>query len=505
MSKLFVLGVDIGTQGTKAALFTPEGRCLATAFCRSDLYTPAEGIVEEDPEKQVASVCRTIKQCVKQSGVTSSVIGAIGIDGQMAGVIGVGKSGWNVTCYDSWLDTRCGGYIGRMEKKAGEEIIHKTGNAPSFNHGPKILWWKGERKSVFKQIHAFVQPSGYAAMRLCGLDGRGAFIDRTYLHFSGFADNRNNRWDTGLCKTFQVSQAKLPAIVEPEQVVGELTAGMARRCGLKAGVPVVAGCGDTAASFLACGATREGICVDVAGTASVFAATTKAFKADQKYRSVGCGQAATKGLWHPYAYINGGGMNLEWFRKEIANRGKQAGEITFAKLNRLAEKVMDEDSPLFVPHLAGRVCPSQPNLRGSWVDLKWSHSLGHLYKAVLEGVALEYGIYAGILREQYQGMSLREIRITGGGEKSKVWNQLKANVLQMPVVQLTRSEGAPMGAALVAGFGVGMFSSLDAAAKRWVDKAARIRPDKKQDEFYRARVKKYTELIRVLNDISESH
>jgi xylulokinase len=120
-----------------------------------------------------------------------------------------------------------------------------------------------------------------------------------------------------LCARFGVSVDKFPRIVEPSERVGRLTAEFAKDCGLPAGTPVIAGCGDTAASFLSCGATAPGICVDVAGTASVFAATTDSFAPDIHSGTLGYGRSVTPGLWHPYAYVNGGGMNLEWFRREL--------------------------------------------------------------------------------------------------------------------------------------------------------------------------------------------
>ena len=133
------------------------------------------------------SVCNTINTCVERANIDPKDLAGIGIDGQMAGILGVGEYGRNVTRYDSWLDTRCAPYITEMEQEAGQEILSKAGGPPSFNHGPKILWWKHEHPDVFKRIRAFVQPGGYAVMRLCGLDGSAAFIDRSYLHFSGFA------------------------------------------------------------------------------------------------------------------------------------------------------------------------------------------------------------------------------------------------------------------------------------------------------------------------------
>lgn len=498
-----LLGIDIGTQGTKAALFSEAGEGLAQAFEASQLHQPSPGVVEEDPERQFQSVCRTIAECVQRAGIDKAAVAAIGIDGQMAGIIGVGQDGRHVTPYDSWLDTRCRAQIKSMEDIAGDQVVAKTGCPPSFNHGPKKLWWMQTRKSVYRRIAAFVQPGGYAAMRLCGLDGSQAFIDRTYLHFSGFADNRRARWDDELCQTFRLDPAKLARIVAPESVVGELAGPAARRCGLKAGVPVIAGCGDTAASFLACGATREGIGVDVAGTASVFAATTTAFRADRKHRILGCGQSAVPGLWHPYAYINGGGLNLEWFRRQIAGAGRtEEDALGLEQLDALAAALdPSRGLPLFVPHLGGRVCPAQPDLRGAWAGLTWDHTLGHLWLAMLEGVALEYGLYQRVLRSLFPQFQLGELRITGGGEKSRLWNQLKADVLQAPVRRIARSEGAPLGAALLAGYGVGLFANLPTAAQQWVSCGQAANPRRSTAAHYGRRLAAYEQLLEQLNRV----
>jgi len=489
-----LIGVDIGTQGTKAALFDRDGRCLAEAFEKSELLHPEPGVIEEDPERQAASVLRTIRKCMEAASSAPGSVAAVGIDGQMAGILGIGADGRNVTPYDSWLDTRCAPYIQVMEREAGEEITRKCGGPPSFNHGPRILWWMHERPEVFRRIRCFVQPGTYAAMRLCGLAGREAFIDPTYLHFSGFADNARLRWDAELCGRFAVDPEVLPRIVDSRQVVGGLSREAGGACGLSAGTPVVAGCGDTAASFLSCGATREGISVDVAGTASAFATTITSLKPDVENRVLACSRSTVPGLWHPFAYINGGGMNLEWFLKDIA------GASGFAELDRQAEGLVPrEDDPLFVPHLGGRVCPSQPALRGAWLGLSWSHGRGHLYRAVLEAVALEYALYLEILKKLDPQFRSSEVRITGGGGRNALWNRIKADVLGIPVRVLSRGEGAPLGAALLAGFGAGLFSTLDGAAAAWISVGEAVQPDPERRELASRRISRYREALQALN------
>jgi xylulokinase len=506
MTEKHLIGVDIGTQGTKAVLFSQSGTCLANHFKPSKLLRPQAGAVEEDPEYQVESVYDTMRACIRKSTIDPKSVAAVALCGQMAGIIGVNQDGRHVTPYDSWLDTRCAPYIEKMKQNAGEEILAKTGCFPSFNHGPKILWWKSEYNDIYRQIRAFVQPAGYAAMRLCGLSGDTAFIDKSYLHFSGFADNRNSSWDAELCQRFGVEIEKMPQIVDSHSIVGEITGTMAPKCGLFPRTPVAAGCGDTVASFLACGATRAGICIDVAGTASVFAATTAAFQPDLSDKTLGCGQSAVPGLWHPYAYINGGGMNLEWFRKEIVNRGASEGKavLSFKELDSLAEaSIPDATDPMFIPHLGGRVCPSQPHLRGAWLGLEWNHTLAHLYRAALEGVALEYGIYLQILKNLYQDLSISEIRITGGGEKSRCWNQIKADVLGLSVVQIEASEGAPMGLALLAGYAAGIFKNLDDVAQQWTKTGRKTTPDHQKSELYRERLKRYRAYIQAINEVKK--
>lgn len=440
---------------------------------------------------QLASVVATIRACLAQSRAEPATIAGLAIVGQMAGILGINAAGQAVTPYDSWLDTRCGNYVAKMQASAGDEVLVKTGHAPSFNHGPKILWWQAERPDDYARVRAFVQPAAYAAMRLCGLDATRAFIDFTYLHFSGFADNRRLAWDADLCRRFSLDATKLPTIVDPSAVVGHVTPGMARECGLRPGTPVVAGCGDTAASFLACGLCDNGVCVDVAGTASVFAATTNAFVPDTLSRTLGCGRSAIPGWWHPYAYVNGGGQNLEWFRNSVLG-----GSCTFERLSEEAgDGTDDAHLPYFVPHLGGRVSPPSPHLRGAWVGLNWNTSAATLFRSTLESVALEYALFREALLKLLPEYAVREIRVTGGGERNSAWNQLKADRLQTRVCVLARSGGGPMGAALLAGHGTGVLPDLAATARQWAELGRAFEPDTTKAALSRDRIRQYVALV----------
>jgi xylulokinase len=493
-----VIGVDIGTQGTRAAAYALGGELLAEASEASALIRLAPGAVEEDPERQFASVCRTLRSCLEKASIEPGSVAAVAIDGQMAGVIGLGIDGIAATPYDSWLDTRCAGYIATMRERAGERVLELTGNEPSYNHGPKILWWKGERPEAWARISSFVQPGGYAAMRLCGLRGDESFVDDTYLHFSGFADNARRRWDEGLLAAFGVPASKMPRIASPREIVGKVTRGAAGASGLAEGTPVAAGLGDTAASFLACGASSAGICVDVAGTASVFAATVSSYAPDLRARVMGCGRSAVDGLWHSYAYVNGGGLNLNWFVESVLGSTDTAGALA-----RLGDAIRDLeprlDDPYFVPHMDGRVTPSDPTLRGAWAGVTREHGAVRLYRAMLEGVAFEYAVYRDAVRAIHEGLELLELRVTGGGARETAWNAMKADILGMSIATLEGSGGAPMGSALVAGAACGALPDLASAADSWARPASRIGPDMRRGETYARRLPNYERLLGILS------
>jgi xylulokinase len=174
--------------------------------------------------------------------------------------------------------------------------------------------------------------------------------------------------------------------------------------------------------------------------------------------------------------------------------------ISFEKLNELAAAIEPDASlPIFVPHLFGRVCPAQPDVRGAWIGLAWDHTQAHLYRAVLEGVALEYAVYRQGLLALHKRLKIKELRVTGGGALSALWNQLKADAMQTPMRRVSRSEGAPLGAALLAGYGVGVLKSLPEAAKQWITLADATRPRRSLATFYTQRIARYEALLEHLN------
>ncbi len=502
MAKTYLIGVDLGTVGTKAAIFDAEGNLVADAYEESKLIYPRPGWVEQDAEDIYGSAVRTIKECLEKSGIEPAEVAALAFDGQMAGISTVDEEWGAPTVYDSWLDIRCGPYIERMKEHEGL-VIQKSGGPPSYNHGPKILWWKHEQPEVFAKICKFLQPGSYVAGRMAGLKGEEAFIDYTYLQFAGFCDIEKAVWDQELCQLFDVPMEKLPRIVEPWEVIGKMTPAAAQECGLLAGTPIAAGAGDQAAGMMGAAMVEPGMVFDVAGTASVMAICLERYVPDLEHKTLLTARLVPRDSWYALAYINGGGLNLRWFRdewsKEEKARAEQEGGSVYAMLDEAAAAVPPgSEKLLFLPHLGGRVCPNDPDLRGLWLGFTWAHKKEHFYRSLLEGVAYEYAYYLGIEKKLFPSLEFKEARVIGGGATSDFWNQIKADVLGLPYVRLNRQEFAVLGSAIVAGYAVGVFDDLKATAQSFVEATDRIDPRPEYHEFYQPLAQTYVSLIETL-------
>jgi xylulokinase len=469
LKKSYLIGVDLGTSGTKAALYRTDGTLVAEAGVEVPIYYPRPGVVEQENDDFYTTAAQTVTRCILESGVEPSEVAAIAFDSQMAGIGSVDEDFRPAARFDSWLDMRCQPYIEAMDRQAGDRITELTGCAPTCDHGPKILWWMHERPADFARIAKFVTPAGYVAGTMAGLKAERAFMDYTFIHFTGFSDSKAGTWSPELCGRFGLDRSKLPEIVEPWRVVGEVTPAAARDFGLTPGTAVAAGCGDTAACALGAGAVKPGMVFDSAGTAAVLAACTDQFVADRKHRALLCMHSVIPGVYNPLAYIAGGGIALRWFRDQFYNtwRGAQQpmdGDLYEAMIAWAETIPPGADGLFFSPHLGGRICPSAPAMRGAWIGFSWGHSQAHFCRALLESIAYEYAFYLGILKDQLPDLALVEARVVGGGARSAAWNQIKADVLDLPYQSLGRSELGTWGAALIAGKAVGLFDDLAAVA-----------------------------------------
>jgi xylulokinase len=330
-----------------------------------------------------------------------------------------------------------------------------------------MLWWANERASEYKRIAKFVTPGSYVAGKAVKLRAEQAFIDHTFLHFTAVSDAEAGTWSEELCSALGIDPQRLPRIVEPWTVIGELSPEAARDFGLKAGLPVAAGCGDTAAGALGAGVVSPGMLLDTAGTASVLACCTDRFVADTRHRALMVMRSVIPGIWNPLAYVGGGGLALQWYGREFSNLqgyGDAPGEFYDELFASAGEAPAGCDGLLFSPHLGGRVCPAGPEMRGAWIGFSWAHTRKHFFRAILESIGYEYAWYLRILRGLTPELNLVEARVIGGGAKSETWNQIKSDILSVPYGQLGRKECATWGSAMIAGKASGLITDLAVTA-----------------------------------------
>jgi xylulokinase len=260
----------------------------------------------------------------------------------------------------------------------------------------------------------------------------------------------------------------MPRIVKPWEIIGSLSEKAAKLCGLVKGIPIIAGSGDQAASSLGAGIIKEGQAFDVAGTASVFSVSVENFKPDVKNKTLVYAHSIKDNMWLPMAYISGGGLCIRWFKDNFG------GGKSYAELESLAEKTVPGSKNLiFIPHFSGLTCPSFPDMRGCWAGLTINHGTGELYRSILESIAYEYKTYLNKINSLNKDTLIKKVTVIGGGSKSRLFSQIKADILNLPYQSVEVNESAALGSAMTAGFGVGMYDSLDSAVEK-----ADIRPDK---------------------------
>lgn len=493
MKDALFIGIDIGTQGTKAVLCDRNGGVIGEAFSPSVLYRPDEDTVYENPENIFSSVITVISELTARAGANSRRICAIGMDAQMAGIMGIDRDFKVSIPLDSWLDGRCAEYTEFLKTEAGDEALESSGGQYIHAHAPKILWWKHKQPQAYENTAKFIEPNCYVAGRLCGLSADDAFMDYTFLHFNVFSDNRNCRFRQDLLSHFGVSAEKMPRILPPETVIGTVTAQFAAQCGLPEGVQVIAGCGDTAASSLGAGITQPGLAYDVAGTASVFACCTDSFIPDTAHKTLLFSRSVCKNLFLPLSYINGGGLCLKWF-SDITGRSLQ-------ELDAQAAQKDEKSAPIFIPHLSGRTFPLDNRVSGAFLGFNQRTDAGELYKAILEAIAFEYKNDYDILRRT-GCVNVRPTVIgVGGGAKSAVFSQIKADVLGLPYVTPQKTDSAPVAMALLAAHAVGLADGeLTDIFQPQTDTGTVYRPDDGAHRRYQEKAEKYLRLLEHYGD-----
>ncbi|HEY3246439.1 MAG TPA: xylulokinase [Phycisphaerae bacterium] len=472
-----LLGIDIGTTGAKALLIDTNGAVIASATTEYPLHMPRPLWAEQDPRDWWQATVASIRQLLTTEGVSTDRIGAVGLTGQMHGLVLLDARGEVLRPCIMWNDQRTAGECARItEKIGGAELLRLTGNPvlPGFT-APKILWVCAHEPDVYARVSRVLLPKDYVRYRLTG-----AFAsDVSDASGTSLFDVGRRGWSDAMLAALEIPRAWLPEVSESTVASAHISARGADETGLRAGTPVVAGAGDQAAQAVGTGITSEGIVSVTLGTSGVV------FAASQQYRIEPQGRLhafchAVAGTWHVMGVMLSAAGSFRWFRDALGEieriRAAEAGRDPYELLTEVAASAPPGcEGLLFLPYLSGERTPHpDPNARGVYFGLTLRHGKAHLARAVLEGVA--FGLRDSLELVRGLGLPIKEVRASGGGARSPLWRQILADVFNTELTTINVTEGAAYGAALLAGVGAGELPNVAAASQHVVRVTGRTVP-----------------------------
>ena len=451
----YLLGLDVSTTAAKALLIDDTGQVAGVASTPLTVSSPRPLWSEQDPADWWAGMAAAIRQVLSETGVAGDAVAAIGLTGQMHGLVLLDDAGRVLRPVILWNDQRTAAECDEIRARVGRErLIQICGNdALTGFTAPKLLWVRAHEPEIYAQARHVLLPKDYIRLRLSGdyamdcADGSGTML----------FDLGRRAWSAELLAALDLPAAWFPPVYEGPAVTGIVSAGAAAETGLRAGTPIVGGGGDQAAQAVGVGAVAPGIVALTLGTSGVvFAATQAALVQPEGRLHAFC--HAVPGRWHFMGVMLSAAGSLQWYRERLT-----AG-APFATLDAEAEAVPPgSEGLLFLPYLTGERTPHpDPLARGAWVGLTVRHGRGHLTRSVLEGVAFGLRDSFTLIGEAGLG-DVRQVRLSGGGARSPLWRQILADVLGAELVTVNTTEGAAYGAALLAGVGAAIWPNVDAA------------------------------------------
>lgn len=486
----YFLGIDISTTGAKALIIDDAGQVVSSATTSLSLSTPRPLWSEQHPDDWWQAVCSSISQALTGANLSGEDISAIGLTGQMHGLVLLDEAREVLRPAILWNDQRCGAECDEIRARLGKErLIQITGNdALTGFTAPKIVWVQRHEHEVFARARHVLLPKDYIRFKLTDrlamdkADGSGTML----------FDLKSRDWSTEVLKALDIPVEWMPQTFEGPQVTGEVGSDAAAQTGLREGTPVVAGGGDQAAQSVGVGVVKPGIVALTLGTSGVvFAATESPLIEPEGRLHAFC--HALPNRWHLMGVMLSAAGSLQWHHDALAP------EMSFDALTNEASEVQPgSEGLLFLPYLTGERTPyPDPLARGAWVGLTVRHRRAHLTRAVLEGVA--FGLKDSFTLIQSAGLgAINQVRISGGGAKSLLWRQILADVLGSELVTVNTTEGAAFGAAILAGVGVGRWPDVETACDQTVKVLGRVSPDDQNANLYARVYDNYRDLYPAL-------
>ena len=477
-----LLGIDIGGTGTKAGVFSLDGKLLGSGYGEYQMISTVPGQAEHDAELWWQATIKAVKESLLN--VDPADIKAIGV-GCTNGLIAVDKKGRPIRPAIMLWDQRALPEVERIKEQLGaDEVLSITGNplAPGAFSLPTLLWLKHHEPESYQAAHKVMVPGGYLVARLTGK----FTIDHSRASTTLLFDIRTREWHQPFLDKLDIELDKLPTPVACDEVVGTITAEAASLTGLKAGTPVVGGCMDTIGASLGTGVLEEGQCFVIMGTAARVAGPVKKDRFDQRFMNC---THISDGCYQYIGAINGVGSALRWVRDTFAQIEQQEAERNDCNVYDLITEQAADSPPgskglLFLPYLAGERTPIwDPYARGVFFGVTLGHSRGDIFNAVLEGAAFAIRHVIELL-EQDMEVTINDLHIGGAAASSHVWNQIIANVVNKRVVSLTQSHTEVLGAAVLAGVGLGLYENYNEAVTKTVVTGDTFEPDPEAHRTY---------------------
>lgn len=473
----YLLGIDAGTTSVKAGLFGSDGRCLGIARQEYQLETPAADRAQLDPEIYWRACRKTVRQALAQSGAQPEQVLALAVSSQGETTITLDARGKAIYPALIWLDNRASEQAAFLAERFGGEVYARTGIPeilPTWS-ACKIMWIRQNEPGVFARADKFVLVQDYIIYKLTGRIVTDGSIACTTLNY----DLTRGAWWEEMLESVGLRANQIPEIVSPGTVVGQLTNKASVELGLPVRTFVINGGMDQSVGAIGAGNIRPGIISEATGAALAIQATISDPMIDRsKVVPVYCHSVPGYYLFVPVCPT--AGMALKWlrdtfFQDEVKKAGRKKTDA-YDRLTRLAQEVAPgADGLVMLPHLMGAFSP-EPNAaaRGTFTGFTISHTRGHFVRALLEGVA--FMLKQNLEFIERTGIEIHEIRSMGGGSRSPLWKQIKANVCNLPVVTLANEETGLLGDAILAGVASGIFPSIEAGCHAMVAIKETIQP-----------------------------
>jgi xylulokinase len=462
----YLLGIDVGTSGSKAILIDAAGAVKASATAEYPLYTPQPLWAEQNPADWWAATVSSIKRVLQEGGVKPADVAGVGLTGQMHGLVLLDAQGEVLRPCIMWNDQRTAAQCAAITEKVGlENVLRLTGNPilPGFT-APKIVWVRENEPEVYANVAKALLPKDYVRYRLTG----GFFGEVSDASGTSMFDVGQRQWSDEMLQALEVPRQWLPEVTESPEVSARISAEAAAETGLLAGTPVVGGGGDQAAQAVGTGIIAEGVVSATLGTSGVVFAASDSYRVEPEGRlHAFC--HAVPGMWHLMGVMLSAAGSFRWYRdtlgQEEVTQARETGRDAYDILTEAAAEVSPGcEGLIFLPYLTGERTPyPDPNARGVFFGLTLRHGKPHMTRAVLEGVS--YGLLDSLELMRALGLSIEQVRASGGGARSVLWRQILADVFDTEIVTVNVTEGAAYGAALLAGVGAGVYDSVSTACE----------------------------------------